>query len=61
VHEQHNVRCDGGLGMRRCEETKHNFCFEATWEKVFGISRRKLNKVNNRMALKTVGLEDGSL
>ena len=39
----------------------HNLHFEATWEKVFGISSRKPSKVNTRMARKTVGREDGSL
>ena len=33
----------------------HNFRFEATWEKVFGLSRTKLSKVNIRMDLKAVG------
>jgi hypothetical protein len=39
----------------------HNFRFEATWEKVIGAPRRKLSEVNTRMALKNLGLEDGSL
>jgi hypothetical protein len=29
------------LGVRRGEEGMHNFGFEVTWEKVFGIPRRK--------------------
>lgn len=38
----------------------HDFRFEAAWEKVFGIPRRKMSEINARMVLKTLGLEDGS-